>query len=245
LRQAKDEAERATRAKSEFLSRMSHELRTPMNAVLGFGQLLEMDDLNEEQTESVDQIMRAGRHLLELINEILDITRIESGRLHIASESVLVTPTIEECVALLRPQAHSHRVQIWHTDVASLRVQADPRRLKQILLNLLSNAIKYNQPGGTVIVTCAQLQDAPFVRFKVTDTGLGIPPEKLEHLFLPFERLHTEESAVEGSGLGLALTKRLAEAMGGSIGVESTMNEGSTFWIDLPIAESLDEATQD
>ena len=241
--EARAEAERANLAKSEFLSRMSHELRTPLHSVLGFAQLLEMDAQRPEQAESVQQILRAGRHLLDLINEVLDISRIEAGRVSVSPEPVHVGELVRESLDLIAPMAAAKRLQLHgQTAGASDRyVRADRQRLKQVLLNLLSNAVKYNRPEGTVVVALSE--PAPGrLRFLVSDTGPGIPADRLERLFKPFERLHTEESGVEGIGLGLALSKRLVEAMGGVIGVETTVGTGSTFWVDLPLMRSPLEA---
>ncbi len=239
LGQAKEEAERASRAKSEFLSRMSHELRTPLNAILGFGQVLEMDQLGPEQGESVTYILKAGRHLLGLIDEVLDIARIEAGRLSLSLEPVHVKVVFDEARSLIRPLADERKVrlQVDVPEASDLYVLADRQRLKQVLLNLLSNAVKYNHEGGTITLA---LEEAPAnrLRFKVSDTGLGIPPEKVERLFTPFERLGVESGGIEGTGLGLALSKGLVEAMGGAMGVESAVGRGSTFWIELAKAQS-------
>ncbi|MDR7418973.1 MAG: ATP-binding protein [Armatimonadota bacterium] len=237
LEQARHDAERANQAKSEFLSRMSHELRTPLNAVLGFAQLLEMDPLSPEQQESLGYILKAGRHLLDLINEVLDIARIEAGRMAIAPESVSLGAVIHEALALTAPLATERavavRAEISEDDTHY--VLADRQRLKQVLLNLLSNAVKYNKVGGEVVVAYRTVDDR--VRVLITDTGPGIPPDKQHRLFIPFERLGTVQGGVEGTGLGLALSKRLTQAMGGSIGVESEVGRGSTFWVELPLAE--------
>jgi protein-histidine pros-kinase len=239
-RQAMQEAERANQAKSEFLSRMSHELRTPLNAVLGFPQLLELDPLSPPQQRSVGHILKAGRHLLDLINEVLDIARIESGQLALSPEPVRVLDVVHEAADLVRPLAAERTVSI---DLEKLGadgsdfVVADRQRLKQVLLNLLANAVKYNQVGGDVTVTCADTAPGR-VRIVVRDTGPGIPPERQAQLFAPFERLGAETSDVEGTGLGLALSKGLVEAMGGSLGFESAVGEGSTFWIDLQAARN-------
>ncbi len=224
-RRAEAEADRANQAKSEFLSRMSHELRTPLNAVLGFAQLLEIDSLTVAQRDSVDHILRGGRHLLGLIDEILDISRIEAGHLALSMEPVLLDEVIRETFELIQPLAATWKV---HVDVGTSEaggryVLADRQRLKQVLLNFLSNAAKFNRSGGTVTIEA--------------DTGPGIPPRLMERLFTPFDRLGAETRGVEGTGLGLALSKRLVEVMGGTIGVESVVGQGSTFWVELPRAE--------
>jgi len=237
LRQAKQEAERANRAKSEFLSRMSHELRTPLNAILGFGQVLEMEPLVPEQREGVGHILKAGRHLLGLIDEVLDIARIEAGRMRLSLEPVSVKQVLDEVRSLIRPLAAERKMQfeVRAPEVAALYALADRQRLNQVLLNLLSNAVKYTPEGGTVTLVCEEAAGGR-VRFEVRDTGPGIPPEKLGQLFTPFERLGV--SGVEGTGLGLALSKGLAEAMGGTIGAESRVGQGSTFWVELARVEN-------
>jgi len=238
LEEARAEAERASRAKSEFLSRMSHELRTPLNAILGFGQVLEFERLEADQRESVGYILKAGRHLLGLIDEVLDIARIEAGRLSLSLEPVQVKQVVDEARSMIRPLAAERniRLQVEVPEDADRYVLADRQRLKQVLLNLLSNAVKYNREGGEVIFSW---EEAPGgrVRFAVADAGPGIPPEKVAQLFTPFERLGVEETGVEGTGLGLALSKALMEAMGGTMGVESAVGKGSVFWFELPQAE--------
>jgi PAS domain S-box-containing protein len=244
LHAAKEEAERANHSKSEFLSRMSHELRTPLNAILGFGQLLEEDDLNAEQEESIRHILGAGRHLLDLINEVLDISRIEAGNMTISSEPVSVPDVLRDVVTLVGPLAREREIKLLHSvekDV-DLFVTADRQRLKQVLLNLLSNAIKYNRQAGEVRIEMRRQHDEPtateLVRVEVTDSGAGLSAEQLEQLFTPFQRLGAENTEVDGTGLGLALSKRLVELMQGRIGVESAPEKGSTFWIELPATEN-------
>ncbi|HTD45998.1 MAG TPA: ATP-binding protein [bacterium] len=239
LRLAKHETDRANRAKSEFLSRMSHELRTPLNAILGFAQLMEMDSLRPDQRESVGHILKGGRHLLDLINEVLDIARIEAGRLTVSVEAVSVKEVLQEALDLITPQAASGDVRLTGGAAGILDrfVLADRQRLKQVLLNLLSNAVKYNRKGGTVALSSKEIA-AGRLQIKVSDTGAGIAPERLERLFTPFERLGAEQTGVEGVGLGLALSKGLVEAMGGTLGVESALDRGSAFWVEFPVVDS-------
>ena len=234
LRHASSAAERASDAKSEFLSRMSHELRTPLNAILGFAQLLELDALPGEQRMSVEQILIAGRHLLALINEVLDISRIEAGRVSLSTEPVEVRDLLEEVATLLAPVAEAAKVEL-AVDVEGARgryVRADRQRLLQVLLNLGSNAVKYNHRGGSVSFQ-TEPADTGRVRFEVRDSGPGIPYEQQDQLFVPFARLGAERSAIEGTGVGLALSKQLVEVMAGAIGVESVPGHGSTFWVEL------------
>jgi len=235
LIQAKFEAEKANLAKSDFLSSMSHELRSPLNAILGFAQLMESDTPAPTPTQSVSigQILQGGWYLLELINEILDLAVIESGRLSLSLEPVSLAEVMLECRAMIEPQAQKRGIQMRFSQLDNVGfVQADRTRVKQVLINLLSNAIKYNQAGGTVVVACsASTQERICIR--VTDTGAGLPADKLAQLFQPFNRLGQEASAEEGSGIGLVVTKRLVELMGGVIGVESTVGVGSAFWIEL------------
>ena len=244
IRQAKDEAERANQAKSDFLSRMSHDLRTPLNAVLGFAQLLGADDLGEAQLECVQQILRGGKHLLELINEVLDIARIEAGHLSLSPEPVGVRDIVRHAVELVSPLAAARGIALVADDAAlpDCAVLADRQRLSQVLLNLLSNAVKYNRPGGSVTLSLDQRAGGR-CRINVRDTGAGIAPEKLKLLFRPFERLGAETTAIEGTGLGLTLSRGLAEAMGGSLGVLSEVDRGSTFWVELLSTNELSPAS--
>jgi PAS domain S-box-containing protein len=239
LREAKEDAERANLAKSEFLSRMSHELRTPMNAVLGFAQLLEIDSPRAEQRESLGHILKGGRHLLGLIDEVLDISRIEAGHLAVSLEPVPLGDVVQEALDLIHPLAEKWNVRFAGVppEAVDRYVRADRQRLIQVLLNFLSNAAKFNRPEGTVTVSVEDVS-GDRLRLTVSDTGLGIPPEKMTRLFTPFDRLGAEETGVEGTGLGLALTRRLVEAMGGTVGAESAVDRGSTFWLQLPRAES-------
>jgi protein-histidine pros-kinase len=249
IRHAQEEAVQANAAKSEFLSRMSHELRTPLNAILGFGQLLGMEDLNEEERDSVDHILRAGAHLLELINEVLDISRIEAGRLTLSMEPVMLDELLKETEDLVRPLAQERGVRIEESPrPRGLHVMADQQRLRQVLLNLLTNAVKYNRPNGLVDISCESTGGGA-MRISIRDTGSGMTADELGRLFTPFERLDAEQSGVEGTGLGLALSKRLVEVMDGTMGVDSVKGEGSTFWIELPqtdsaLAQADDIATQ-
>ncbi len=234
-RVAKVESERANRAKSEFLSRMSHDLRTPLSAVLGFAQLLETESLTAPQLDSVSQILSGGRHLLYLINEVLDIARIEAGQLSLSPEPVPVAAVIQQVADFLTPLGLPRGITV-HADVDphdEVHVMADHQRLRQVLVNLVGNAVKYNRDGGAVRVSCA-MRPGGRVLISVTNTGSGIPAHKLPLLFRPFERLGAEQGPVEGTGLGLAVSKALTEAMGGTIGVSSDPESGTTFWIELP-----------
>jgi len=238
LEAAKNDAERANKAKSEFLARMSHELRTPMNAIIGFSQVLEVEQINDEQLDFVHEIHRAGDHLLELINELLDLSRIEVGKLVTVLRPVNIQSAVTDAVQITQMLVSAKQISLIDQCDAHATVLADPTRLKQILVNLLSNAAKYNRDGGRILLDCHS-RDGGILRLAVTDTGPGIPADKLDRLFKPFERLGAEFSAVEGAGIGLALSKQLAELMGGTLGITSTPGEGSTFWVDLPRAPEM------
>lgn len=227
------EAERANNAKNEFISRMSHELRTPLNAILGFGQLIEMSDLDERQRGNVDHILTAGKHLLDLINEILDISRIESGELRLAVEPVSVRAVIEETIDLVTPIADARGIEVTIESADDdAFVHGDSQRLKQVLLNLLSNAVKYNDPEGHVRVRSSRNRENR-IEVVVEDDGPGIAPEMIERLFSPFERLGAEHSSIEGTGLGLVVSRGMIEAMGGRISVQSELAWGSAFTLEL------------
>jgi signal transduction histidine kinase/CheY-like chemotaxis protein len=235
---ARQTAEAANFAKSEFLSRMSHELRTPLNAILGFGQLMELEADTPERKENADHVLKAGRHLLSLINEVLDITGIEAGNLPLSSEPLHVREIAAEVMSLMGPLAASRRIALScdMPESPPVYVQGDRQRLKQVLLNLTANAVKYNREGGTVAIWC-EGQESGRIRIVVVDSGPGIAPDKLPRLFTPFDRLGAAQS-VEGTGLGLAVSKRLAEAMQGTMGVNTEVGAGSRFWIELPVAAS-------
>lgn len=236
LLEAKEAAEKANTAKSEFLSRMSHELRTPMNAILGFSQMLGREELTDEQLGYIQGISRAGDHLLDLIDELLDLSRIETGNMPMEIQPVRVKPVMEEALAIVQPKIHRRELSLAIKSDEECVVLADPKRLKQVLVNLLDNATKYNVQGGTLSIHC-QPQGDRKLRVMITDSGRGIEPENLSKLFVPFERLGVEGDGIEGTGIGLVLSKQLVELMGGEIGVESRSDEGTTFWIELSVTD--------
>jgi CheY-like chemotaxis protein len=225
---------------------MSHELRTPLHAILGFGQLLHSDDrhpLDAEQQQHAQEILRGGRHLLRLINDLLDLGRIETGRLPIDNAPVRLLPVLEECIGLVQPLAHQRGILVHRLprESCGCQVMADRTRLQQVLLNLLANAIKYNRPDGHVAVSCHA--DAQSVRIDVRDSGYGLSAEQQQRLFRAFERLGADTTLVEGTGIGLALSRRLAQAMAGEIGVDSEVGTGSTFWLRLARATQAHDGT--
>ncbi|MFM8331650.1 MAG: ATP-binding protein [Candidatus Methylumidiphilus sp.] len=237
LEYARQQAEAANRAKSVFLSSMSHELRTPLNAIFGFAQLLEMEEsLNAEQIDYAHEIMHAGRHLLDLITDVLDLSKIESGKVDLDIESVSCAGVVDDCLALLQAQAEKRGIRIDCGGLETLVLRADRVRLKQAILNLLSNAIKYNRPNGRVLIQ-ATLGKPGRRRLAVADTGLGIAAEQMPKLFQPFNRLGAEGGNIEGTGIGLVITRRIVEMMGGEMGVASEAGRGSVFWIELPTGE--------
>lgn len=237
LKAAKAEAEAANLFKTQFLYRMSHELRTPMNAVLGFGSLLKIDDtLTVDQKSSVQEILNGGNHIMELINDLLDLSRIEAGKLECSPEDCDLNNILNECVSFIAPLAAKHNIQMINniTTEANHTIYIDPTRFKQVMLNLLSNAVKYNNDNGTVTLSCDVVDDN-YIRINISDTGNGLTEQERQSLFIPFERMG-EHRGIEGTGIGLIITRHLVELMGGSIGAESEIEKGSNFWIQVPLS---------
>jgi PAS domain S-box-containing protein len=234
LEEQKATADRRNIEKSEYVSRMSHEVRTPLNAVLGFAEILQMEAHTPAQEEMLGYIRSSGQHLLALINDVMDMSRVEAGAINLLREPVALREVVVECANLIGPQARTTNIDIINDVDGASVIDADRQRLKQVIVNLLSNAIKYNRPSGSVTVSCSAHEDQ--VRLSFTDTGIGISPAMMQRLFTPFDRLDAEATDVEGTGLGLSLSKSLAEAMGGTLGVVSVPGAGSTFWIELPFS---------
>lgn len=230
-------------AKSEFLSRMSHELRTPLNAILGFAQVIGYEAVakgDHSQEENADEILVAGSHLLELIDELLNLSKIDAGRIDITIDDVNLCQVLHECLTIVDPLAKKREIDVRVTEICRDGcpiVRADRVRTREVMLNLLSNAVKYNRRGGWVEISCLPESDG-MLRLSVTDSGFGIPEEDLEDIFLPFSRGQQQQSSIEGIGIGLGITRKLVELMGGSIGCKSEVNRGSTFWVDLVESEA-------
>jgi len=234
----KERAEFANKAKSDFLGQMSHELRTPMNAILGYAQILKMDahDFDDEQLNTLNEILQAGQHLLTIIDELLDLAKVESGRQDIAMKSISISNAIQQSIALIQPLAEiRHQEIINHISTNDYNIRADETRLKQVLLNLLSNAVKYNHDHGHITLDCKLIDDQQLKIF-ITDSGEGLTEEKMAKLFTPFERLD-KDKYTQGTGIGLVITRDLINLMGGSMGVESTLGEGCTFWLEFELAK--------
>lgn len=251
LRQAKEEAVEANAAKSTFLSSMSHELRTPLNAILGFGQLMALDQkepLPAQHRKYLDHILNAGSHLLDLVSDLLELARIETGDLRVEIEDVSLSHTIAECISMVESAAHDRRINVHVVNVEKqdLSVRADPFRLKQVIVNLLSNAIKFGPKGAEVFVQLG-IWDDWNVRIFVHDDGPGIPPDRREEVFRPFERLGKEASAIDGAGVGLTLAKRLVERMNRHVEFDSGPDYGTTFWVNFPLSskKQLDSELED
>jgi CheY-like chemotaxis protein len=243
LRATEAELHEVEHAKNEFLSRMSLELRTSLDAILGFAQLLDMEQLeSEDQRDSVEQILKAGRHLIRLVDDVSDIAHVQAGRLALNLESIDVSELIDEEWDLLRPRALQHRIRREDAGTASRLVRADRKRLKQVMVNLMSNAIRYTPDGGIVQIACIERR-VGHLTIMVTDSGSGVPLDKREGIFRPFDPLDARQPGIEGTGISLSLSKILIEAMGGEIGLHGEPARGSTFWIELPLA--VEDAERD
>lgn len=245
LQLAKEEAERANNAKSEFLARTSHELRTPLNSILGFSQMMMLDDRDPQDADSIANIYHSGTHLLSIINEILDLAKVESGNIEINMDDIAINEVIEECVEMIKPMASQRGISIEvKTNLdGEYYVAADKNKLSEVILNLASNAVKYNKSNGTVIIS-TDLTGQHSLRIQVTDTGDGLSENQKQKLFRPMERLGAEYTNIEGTGIGLVISKRLIELMGGTIGFESKEGAGSTFWIEIATSGHSPEQPQ-
>lgn len=241
LLEAKFKAEEASRSKSLFLSSMSHELRTPLNAILGFSQLIKMKSKDEITKEYNQEILQSGKHLLELINEVLDLAKIESGKLDLSIDSCNLKAIVEFCLVMVKPSADEKSIQVKNKidSLLDVKINVDEKRFKQVLLNILSNAIKYNKEKGSLTIDYS-INNNEMLQLSIADTGKGIAEHQQVNIFEPFNRAGEEGSSVSGSGLGLVITKNLIEKMNGSIGFESTVNEGSCFWIKVPLSTNCD-----
>ncbi|WP_455211963.1 PAS domain S-box protein [Kaarinaea lacus] len=238
LKKAKEDAERANRLKSEFLRRMSHELRTPMNAILGFGQLIKQND--PQHADYADEIMLAGHHLLNLINEVLDLAKIESGKIDLHMTAIYLQDIADQCITLVTSEANKKTIRLHNelSDDEPIQLTTDAERLKEVLINLLCNAVKYTSQGGLVRLWTQSLHQGT-IRINITDNGAGLTAEQIDTIFEPFNRLGAEYSGIEGTGIGLTIAKQIIEHLGGNIGVISEPAQGSTFWVELPLNESL------
>jgi PAS domain S-box-containing protein len=239
VERAEERADRASRAESGFMSRMSHELRTPLTSVIGFSELLLKDGLEPQLELKAEQVLKAGRHLLALIDELLDISRVDGGTMTASTEPVQVNGLLRDALALAEPQAAGRDLNV-RVDLEASRdvyVMADPQRLRQVILNLLSNAVKYNRPGGEIVLSCETGAEST-LRVRIRDTGAGLTDERLARMFVPFDRLGAERTSIEGTGLGLVLSQRLIELMGGRLSAESEVGVGTTFTIELGVAKA-------
>lgn len=236
-KRAENKAKKSNQAKSEFLSSMSHELRTPINAILGFSQLIEIAAEDDLTKENIREVINAGNHLLELINEVLDLSTIESGNIELSIASHNFNKLLTDCLSIIKPAADKQSILIINNvhSLSDISINVDKRRFKQVLLNLLSNAIKYNSKSGKIIIDCSTIE-GNMLCLSITDTGKGLTAAQKNNLFKPFERLGAERTHIEGTGLGLIISKDLIELMGGTIGVESEVGKGSRFWIQVPLS---------